>query len=148
MKQDGTFLAACFENEKMKRFFTYCLLALPLMFSVGIAVAQTDIFDKITAAMKSGNSHNVAAFFDTSVEMKLIDKSAVYSKNQAEMVLKSFFEKNHVKNFTIIHRGTSTKGARYAIGNLETSQGSFRTYFFVKEISGTLTIQQLNIENQ
>ena len=121
---------------------------LPLLLSTVIVLAQTDIFDKIASSMKSGNSHDVASYFDSSVEMKIIDKTAVYSRNQAEMVLKDFFERNKVKNFTIIHRGTSSKGARYAIGNLETAQGSFRTYLFVKEAQGNLTIQQLNIENQ
>jgi Na+-transporting NADH:ubiquinone oxidoreductase subunit NqrC len=118
------------------------------MFSVLVVMAQNDIFDKIAGALKSGKSHEVAAYFDSSVEMKLMDKSAVYSKNQAEMVLKDFFEKNPVHNFNIIHRGTSAKGARYAIGNLETSNGTFRTYLYVKDANGNLTIQQLNIENQ
>lgn len=134
--------------HEMKKVLKCLTLTLPLILMAFVVFAQADIFDKIASVLKTGNSKDIAAFFDTSVELKTLDKTSVYSKNQAEMVLKDFFDKNPVRNFTIIHRGTSAKGARYAIGNLETAKGTFRTYLYVKETGGNLTIQQLNIENQ
>jgi hypothetical protein len=133
---------------KMNSFKKKIILLIPLLLIAVLAIADMDIFDKIAASLKNGNSKEVASFFDTSVELKTVDKTNVYSRNQAELVLKDFFDKHPVRNFTIIHRGTSAKGARYAIGNLETGQGTFRTYMYVKETAGNMTIQQLNIENQ
>lgn len=73
----------------------------------------------------------------------------MYSKAQAEMVLKDFFSKNSPKSFTIIHRGVSKEGARYAIGTLTTTQGqNIRTYFFFKESGGMAYIQELRFEKE
>jgi Domain of unknown function (DUF4783) len=110
-------------------------------------IAKADIFDDIGAALKSGNAHDVARYFDTSVELKTLDKNEVYSKNQAELVLKDFFDKNTPRNFTVIHRG-SAKGARYAIGTMETNRGTFRTYVYIKDVAGSPSIQELTIEQQ
>ncbi len=107
-----------------------------------------DVFDDIAVAIKAGDAKTVAQYFDTSVSLKTIDKSNVYSRNQAEIVLKDFFDKNAPKNFTIIHRGASTKGAYYAIGSLETSKGSFRTYLYIKEVGGKKFIQEFSIEQE
>ena len=117
----------------------FCLIAL---------VAKADVFDEIATAIKSGNAREVAKYFDNNVELKIVDKSSVYSRNQAEMVLNDFFSKNQPTSFSVIHRGSSSKGARYAIGTLTTGQGSYRTYIYIKEVSGRLYIQELSIDKE
>jgi len=108
-----------------------------------------DISDDAAAAVKTGNAANVAKFFAASVDMKIIDKEDVYSKAQAELVLKDFFSKNPVKSFAVVHKGTSKTGDQFAIGTYETSSGKkFRTYFLFKKEGAGLTIQQLRFETQ
>lgn len=121
------------------------LISLVLLTST---LAIADIFDDIAVAIRASNSKGIARWFDSSVELKTLDKSAVYSKNQAELVLKNFFEKYPVKSFNIIHRGSSTKGAQYSIGSLETTKGTYRTYLFVKDIGGKSVIQEFSIEQE
>ena len=74
-----------------------------------------DITDDASAAVKTGNAANVAKYFSASVDMKILDKEDVYSKAQAELILKEFFSGNPVKSFTIIHKGTSKNGDQFAI---------------------------------
>ena len=108
-----------------------------------------DITDDASAAVKTGNAANVAKYFSANVDMKILDKEDVYSKAQAELILKEFFSGNPVKSFTIIHKGTSKNGDQFAIGTYESTTGKkFRTYFLFKKEGTGLTIQQLRFEVQ
>lgn len=110
------------------------------------AFTTQDIFEDIGLAIKSGNAKEVSQFFSSNVELKIKEKEDVYSKTQAEHIVKEFFAKHQPESFNIIHRGTSKKGARYAIGKLKTSNGAFRTYFFVKNIDDSQYIHELRFE--
>lgn len=108
-----------------------------------------DISDDVAAAIKTGNAGNVAKFFSSNVDMKILDKEDVYSKAQAELILKDFFSKNPIKSFSILHKGTSKNGDQFAIGTYETTSGKkFRSYFLFKKEGATLTIQQFRFEAQ
>jgi len=107
-----------------------------------------DIPPKIFDAMKVGNATELAKHFNSSVELVILENEDVYSKQQAEQILKSFFEKNKVKSFTLLHQG-GKEGAQYAIGNLETVAGKvYRVYFLVKESGGKPLIHQMRIEEE
>jgi Domain of unknown function (DUF4783) len=127
------------------------LLSIFMFFTLTQPVAEPvlDISDDVAAAVKTGNAASVAKFFSTSVEMKILDKEDVYSKAQAELVLKDFFAKNPIKSFAIVHRGTSKTGDQFAIGTYEAASGKkLRTYIVFKKEATGLTIQQLRFEAQ
>jgi hypothetical protein len=112
-------------------------------------VARADVFSDIATAIRSGNAKDVSRYFGTSVDLKTDNKSGVYSKNQAEMVLKDFLQANTIKSFDIIHRGaTPDKASQYAIGTLVTSQGTFRAYILLANVGGQLVIQELSFEKE
>ena len=68
---------------------------------------------------------------------------SLMNKAQAEQILKDFFNKNTPRSFSIIHRGESKDGAKYAIGNLTTSNGNYRVYYYFKVSGGSVNIQEL-----
>ena len=103
--------------------------------------------DDVISAMKSGNSSQVAKFFDASVELSMPDKSNSYSKSQAELVLKDFFATNAVKGFEVIHKGENA-GSQYCIGTLVTKTGSYRTTIFMKQKGDGQVLQELRFENR
>lgn len=119
-------------------------LILIFQFFALIAFSQ-EIPEGIQTALKSGNSTELAKFFNTNVEMTVINKEDVYSKSQAEIILKDFFANNSPTDFKMMHKG-GKDGAKYAIGNLITSTKTFRVYFLVKSNNKTPYIQQLRIE--
>lgn len=109
----------------------------------------SDISDDVASAVKTGNASNVSKFFSANVDLKILDKEDVYSKAQAELILKDFFAKNPLKSFAVIHKGTSKTGDQFAIGTYETTAGKkFRSYFLFKKEGAGLTIQQLRFEEQ
>ncbi len=111
--------------------------------------ASFDIYSDIEAAFKSGSSNAIANYFGTTVDLTILSQEDVYSKAQAEIILKNFFAKNTPKTFTILHKGTSKEGAMYGIGSLQTNQGlSFRACFYLKQTNGKFVIQELRFEKQ
>ncbi len=113
---------------------------------VATAAFLPAVLEDISLAIRSGNAREVAKYFDTSVEITIHNESKVYSKSQAEMVLKDFFTKNPVSSFNIIHKGTSNEGSQYGIGTLVTGGGSFRTYVYIKQKGTVFYIQEMRFE--
>ncbi len=126
----------------MKNFAS--IIVLLICFS-GV-FAQTE--ENIAVALKAGNSKEIAKHFGTNVNLKILNQEDIYSKNQAEMILKDFFTKNPVKNYITKHNGTSKNGAQYSIGSLNTNNGNFRIYYFIRKNPDGVQIQELRIENE
>ena len=102
-----------------------------------------EIPDGIKSAFKSGNSKETAKYFNSSIELDILGNENVYSKNQAEQIIKSFYEQHPVTNFSILFEG-GKDASQYAIGKLVTSKGTFRVNLLVK---GQI-ILQLRIEEE
>lgn len=119
-------------------------ILLTISFSIG---AHPLIDDPITNALKTGNSSVIASYFNTSVDLTIPNNEGVYSKVQAELILKTFFSKNKPSDFKVVHNGDSKNDSHYSIGNMETSNGSFRTYILYKENGEKITIIELRIES-
>jgi hypothetical protein len=127
------------------------LVILSLFLSTSLftfAFFGTDIFEEISLALKSGNCKEVSRYFDSRVELKIDDVEDIYSKTQAELILKDFFEKYPPVNFIIKHKNFSPKGLPYVIGYLQTTSGRYRTYILFKDINGKLYIRELQFEKE
>lgn len=124
------------------------IFVLSALATVSIA-ATVDIYSDITQAILDANAKAISKYFSSNVEMIIDDQENVYSKTQAEQVLREFFAKNKPSGFKIIHRGISKEGAKYAIGKLSTEQGlSYRTYFYVKNQKEGEFIQEIRFEKE
>ena len=126
----------------MKRFFT--------LLTIGTILSSFVVFsgiDDVITALKTGNSSEMARYFDNTVEISMPDKSNDYSKSQAELVLKDFFSSNPVKGFTLIHKGENS-GSQYAIGTLVTKTSSYRTTIFMKQKGDKQVLQKITFENK
>jgi antitoxin component YwqK of YwqJK toxin-antitoxin module len=126
----------------MKRIFT--LLVIGSLFSSFTFFAS---IDEVINAMKAGNSAEIARFFDNTIEINMPEKSNSYSRSQAELVLKDFFNTNIVKNFEVMHKGENA-GSQYCIGTLVTRNGSFRTTIFMKQKGDKQLLQEITFENK
>ena len=124
----------------MKKLILFLIVAPLFLLS---APAILDPYEDIANAIRSGDAKSVSRYFSSSVDLTLIGQEDVYSKAQAEQILKDFFNKNTPRSFSIIHRGESKDGAKYAIGNLTTSNGNYRVYYYFKVASGSVNIQEL-----
>ena len=122
------------------------LLALFLIIGSSFAM---DVYDEISLSIRSGDAKQLSSFFGPTIDLTIINKEDVYSKAQAEQVIKDFFSKNTPKSFTIIHKGDSPEGTQYAIGSLVTTNGkTFRTSFYIKSSNGKNILQELRFESE
>lgn len=121
----------------------------------GIAVAVVALFlvsfsplfsiDDVVGALRSGNSSELAKYFDNRIDISLPGKSDNYSKSQAELILKDFFATNEVKDFQVKHKGENN-GAQWCVGILQTNNGKFRTKLFMKQKGDKQVLQELGFE--
>ena len=125
----------------MKTFFTSIFF---LLLVVGISFSFTQK-DEIIDALKTGDINKLSKYFDQMVDVTIPGKSNSFSKGQAELVIKDFFNVNRVKNFELQHSG-SNPSSNFIIGKLSTSNGEFRTTVYMRQRGDKLMIQGIEFE--
>lgn len=98
----------------------------------------------IKKALISGDAKDLASHFDKNIELLVLDNADIYSKAQAELIIKDFFKKNVPSKLVIENQGES-EGIKYSIGKLRTSKGDFRIYIAYQSIKGNAVINRLNL---
>jgi hypothetical protein len=106
-----------------------------------------DIYEEIGKGIRSGNAKSLSVYFAANVDLTILDKEGMYSKQQAELVVQDFFNKHKPNGYTLKHKSAQPGGAQYCIGSLTTTAGeTYQVYYLLKNIGGTQLIQQFNIE--
>jgi hypothetical protein len=124
----------------MKRIFTLIFVSFALFsFSKRLGI------EEVVASLKSGNATQIARYFDNTVEITLPEKTNSYSKSQAEVILKDFFNNNSIKDFQVLHRGDNG-GSQYLIGKLITRSNAYRTTIFMKQKGDKQVLQEIRFE--
>ena len=124
------------------------ITAFIIMMILVIGHGQAQSFDNIEAAIKTGDVPALSKHFEGNVEIHIKDAQNSYSKSQAEAVLKNFFDTHTPRSFAVQHRGESPGGAKYFMGTLATTAGSYRTYVYAKPTNGAFVIQEIRFEEQ
>lgn len=131
----------------MKKILFFLLIILSVI-DVNAQSEETSksIFDNIGKAFREGDAAQLAVDFASSFDVILPGNEGTFSKQQAEMILKDFFNKNRPKGFVINHQGTSNDGSRYAIGTYKTLNQNYRAYILLKSTGNKFQISQLQLE--
>ncbi|HEV8507066.1 MAG TPA: DUF4783 domain-containing protein [Chitinophagaceae bacterium] len=107
---------------------------------------QASNLDNVIDALKDGKATEIGKYLDENVEITLPDKSNNYSKAQAILILKDFFDNNEVKTFEVKHKGDQN-GGQFCVGTLQTKSGNYRTTIFMKTMSGKDFIKTLRFQS-
>ena len=132
------------KNKLSKSIFLGFILSFVFAFTADVA----GITDDIALTIRTGNSKDLAKYFNTNLDLTIPGYTGSCSKSQAEIIIKDFFKKYPPKTFTIIHQGASTDGAQYSIGSMNSGSMNFRVYFLLKKFSEKFFIQQLRFEQE
>ena len=108
--------------------------------------AKADGIDDVTALLKAGNAKEMSRYLSSNVDLTLLTDDAEYSKTQAEAALRNFFSKHSPTGIKILHKITSNPNHRFAVVNLVTNAGTFRTSISLRNFSGKFLITELRIE--
>jgi hypothetical protein len=107
---------------------------------------QGDIVDTLSALFKSANSKEIGKNFSASVELKINEEEDVYSKAQAEQIIREFFNKTTPVNSTVVHLINTNPNYRFGVLSLSTKSGKFRVAITLKKVSNAFFITELRIE--
>ena len=130
---------------EMKKTLYICwiILMTPLL-----SLAQSDKLPAdIALSLEAGNAAELAKHFHSNVELIILDEEDVYSRSQAEQIIRKFFSEHRPSNFKVIHEGGLEK-SRYAIGSLDTALARYRVYILMKKQDDRPLIHQLRIEEE
>ena len=116
----------------MNKYLKHIIFTFGLVLSFSIAFAQAPL-------------ESISRHFDKAVSLSITGSQDTYSRSQAEMVLRDFFNKNAPKAMNIEHNGENNSGS-YAIGTLVTSNGNYRAYFALRQKESGYFIQEIRIE--
>ncbi|WP_432708470.1 DUF4783 domain-containing protein [Pedobacter sp.] len=128
----------------MFRFLFPLLIIISPFLPPGII--QGDFIADMSMFFKSGNSREIAKNFNSTVELSITNNGDVYSKAQAEQILRDFFVKHYATNATIVHQINTNPNLRFGILNLETRQGRYRVSITSKKANNAFLITELRID--
>ncbi len=120
------------------------LLHSSLLFQ-GLIPAQ-DTVEDIAAYFKNGNTKDLARSFANTVSLSISADESVYSKVQAEIVLRDFFTKHDPSGVKIQHKLDSSSNHRYIVLNLSTARGVFKVSLVMKNTEGRFLITEIRID--
>lgn len=128
----------------MKKYYLLVFTTLLMWINVLAQPLVEDFF----RSLNETNLEIAPKYFDKFVNITIDNNQSTYSKSQAEMVFKNFMSKKSAKSFQIKHKGNSNSdNSIFAIGELVTEKGgTYKVYFFLKQKSNQVLIQDLKLE--
>jgi hypothetical protein len=130
----------------MKKLYKNVFLTFILSIFLSMSVKAQALEDMVNY-VRNSDVPSMSRFFDDIVTITMKGTQSAYSKAQAEMILKDFFAKNVVKEFVVMQNGTApNNNSRYAIGNLNTSNGTYQLYILLKLKDKNFLLHEIRFE--
>src|ERR1035438_8062957 len=86
-----------------------------VFFTVQAQNSGTPLEDMVNA-LKNDRLSDIVKYFDSFVPITINNNQAIYSHNQAEIVLRDFFEKNNPRGFTVMENRSEENTSKFVIG--------------------------------
>ncbi|GAA0874589.1 hypothetical protein GCM10009118_09970 [Wandonia haliotis] len=145
---DGVFIGIVFvdnliKEKKVMKFLTVIVTFLVLS---GSLFSQDRLYTDLERAFQNGDEKSIVAHASDRLLLDIDKKESMYSRSQAEMILRDFFSKNRPNSFKLIFKGNAKSSSAYAVGILEAGSKKFRVTITLKENGNSFKIEQLSVE--
>ena len=122
-------------------------LTVVMCFVMTVGFANiNDVIDDIASCVRGGNTKELSKYFSSTVSMTLLNDEGIYSRVQAEIILRDFFGRNAPTGVKIAHRLDSNPNFRYVVLNLETAKDTFRVSYKLTNNDNMFQITEFRIE--
>ena len=125
----------------MKRI---AVLGMLMVVASVTARAQLEIFNPMKEAIKANDAAALVKTFAQSVDLNLEGNVSTYSKAQSEFVLKDFFKKHPIKDFSIVHTGSSKGGLQFAIGRYLSGSDNYNVLIRVRQMGEDYLVHEIS----
>ncbi|GAB4208546.1 MAG: hypothetical protein Fur0023_20200 [Bacteroidia bacterium] len=92
-----------------------------------------DVSDDIINALKYNKYQDLYKFLEDKVIIRILDKEDLLSKEQCVANLSLFFEKNPIRNFTLIQNTTLSPNAQFIYGYIDTPDNKYKISILIKK---------------
>lgn len=115
---------------------------------ISFSQPTTDVTQEVARAVREGNAEQLASFFGQTIDITLTSSEGTYSKAQATLIMKDFFDQYPPSAFEVKHEGSSDNGSLYMIGDYSSGKVTFRVYILLKLVNAVYVIQQIQFEEE
>lgn len=135
-------------NESMKKIILFVVSCTLFFFTVHAQTSRPPM-EEVVNAIKNNRIEDLSKFFDNIVPVTINNNQTIYSRNQAEAVLKDFFERNIPKDFLIMDNGSPNNTSKFIIGSLITPSGNkYNVYILMKQKDSNFYLQEIRINRE
>ena len=131
----------------MKKFIL--LVTCTFFLLTGYAQSNRSPMEDVVNAIKNNRIEDMSKYFDNIVPVTINNTQTIYSRNQAEVVLKDFFDKNLPKDFLIMDNGSPNTTSKFIIGTLLTPAGTkYNVYILIKQKDANYYLQDIRLNKE
>ncbi len=135
---------------EMKRYLKSLLLLVSCTLVLNTVHAQSgrSPIEDIVNAIKNNRVADMTKYFDNFVPITINNNQTVYSHNQAEVVLRDFFEKNSPRDFTVMDNGSPDNSSKFVIGTFTAQSGTKFNVYILMRLKGSFMLQDLRFNKE
>jgi len=122
-----------------------CFLVLTLITLTSFKT-MFDLSSDISKAIEKGNSDELSVFFNNNIELGLLDKNNIYSRQQAKLIIDNFFSENKPEKFEIIYQSKDSDAIQVFGKLTTTAKKTFSVYIYINKINDESVITRFKIE--
>lgn len=132
----------------MRKIFTI-LFFICSIFTSGFASPQgRSPIEDVVYAFRNNKIQELSRNFDNFVPISINNNASNYSRNQAEVVFRDFFDRNPVKDFNVMDTGTPSGGTKSMIATFNSGNTKYTLYIVLKIRDGGYTIKEVRISKE
>lgn len=133
----------------MSNFLKRLLIVTCLTLAFPVAYAQSNqALDEVLNAVRTNHIKDMSRYLDNFVPISINNTQSNYSHNQAELVLRDFFDKNPVRDFKIMETGSPGNASKFAIAGFSTNGGRYTMYVMMRPKDNTWVVKEIRISHE
>jgi hypothetical protein len=105
--------------------------------------------EEVVNAIRLNRVSDMVRYFDNFVPITINNNQSIYSHNQAELVLRDFFDKNNPRDFVVTDNGSPSGAAKFVIGYFTTPSGvKYNVYILLKLKDNNFYLQEIRLNKE
>jgi hypothetical protein len=137
----------CKTPKKMGNRFLIFLFVFLFCGLLPVAAQNESAPKEMINAIKTGDFSRLADWFDAAIDLTIPQNGGNFSKKQASLLMKHFFDHNPPKSFSIQSESATGDGSIHIIGSFTSKdEKRFMVYVHLKKLNDKRLIKQLKFE--
>lgn len=104
--------------------------------------------EDVANALRNNRVVDIVKYFDNLVPITINNNQSIYGHNQAEIVLREYFEKNNPKDLVVMDNGSPNNTSKFMIANFTAHNETFSLYILMKLKDNSYRIQEIRLNKE